>query len=86
MRHGEPISSQRLSKGVNPGITYDPSFEGWMAAIYAGATLDELEKWDSWGYPRQFMAKVIAYYRQKKRVESFTEEAVAKSVNKKGKR
>lgn len=85
MRNGEPIREQRLTKGVNPGISYDQTFEGWLAAIHLGATLDELLKWDNWEYPRAFMARVIAFYRQQKRVESFTEEAVAKSVKKKGK-
>jgi hypothetical protein len=83
MRNGEPISQQSLTKGINPGISYDQTFEGWQAAKFGGADLDQLEKWDNWGYPREFMARVIAFHRQSKRVESFTEEAVAKSVSKK---
>lgn len=86
MRNNEPISGQRLSKGINPGISYDPSFEGWLAARHAGANLDQLEKWDNWQYPREFMARVVAFYRLHNKVESFTEEAVAKSVSKKGKK
>jgi len=83
MRNGEPISGQRLSKGIDPGINYDQTFEGWQAAVNAGATLDELEKWDNWEYPRPFMARVIAFHRLSNKVSSFTEEAVAKSVGKK---
>lgn len=62
---------------MNPGISYSPFYEGFDAAIEAGATLDELEKWVSGGYTSNFMATVIAWNRSRKAIESHTEDAVA---------
>lgn len=36
-------------------------YAGFNAAVSAGATLDELYKWDSGEYPVWFMARVIKW-------------------------
>ena len=44
-RHDVPIADAYIKGAVNSGIKFKMEFEGWEAAVAAGATLDELYKW-----------------------------------------
>lgn len=46
----------------------------------AGATLNELEKWDNGGYDKIFMAKVVAWARGHHVVENNKQDAVARKM------
>jgi hypothetical protein len=55
-------------------------YNEWEAIIAAGATLDELQKWDAGGYPISFKAKVIAWYNLHKLVELHASDAVSRET------
>jgi len=76
-RFGEKIDSYPLKGGVNTGITYSLYYEGLDAAVWAGATLDELEKWYNGGYDSKFMSVVVALYRAHEQIEIHTRQAVS---------
>ncbi len=74
-RNGEPIENVHIRDSVDPHISFSMGFQEWEAAIAAGATLDELLKWDQRGYPKEFMAKVIAWYQNHTLVKAHLEDA-----------
>lgn len=76
-RHNEPILDVRVKHHVDPDIDYSLDFLGWQAAVDAGATLDELVKWDSGLYSRSFMSRVIAWYQLHGAVQAHMEDAMA---------
>lgn len=55
----------------------------WEAAVSAGANLTELEKLESGGYSRVFLAKLVAWYNSRNLVEMHTNDAQTKAANKK---
>jgi hypothetical protein len=85
-RHGEKIEQYPLRNTVNTGIQYNTYFEGIRAAIVAGATLDELNKWVDGGYPQRFMATVVAWYRADGLITRHSDQAVAKAIEQMQKR
>lgn len=50
-------------------------FGEWEAAIAAGATLSELERWDASGFPREFRARVLAWYELHGLIEAHVQDA-----------
>jgi hypothetical protein len=58
-------------------------FAEWEAAIAAGATLDELYKWDSGGYTRTFKSKVIAWHNMHSLVELHKSDAAERAAKRK---
>lgn len=75
-RHGRKISDVGIRGSKDPEIQYKLEFEGWEAAVAAGATLEELHKWYDGGYPRKFMALVIQWNRSHQLVEAHKQDAV----------
>ena len=69
---------------MGTGITYSGHFEGMRAAIAAGATLDELEKWAGGGYDPTFMAQVIAWYRADGLISQHAQDAVMRRRKRRG--
>lgn len=55
-------------------------FRGLQAAIWAGASLDELEKWELGEYNAKFMNTIIAVYNMVHLVQSHVEDAKARSL------
>lgn len=51
-----------VKDAVDARISFSMGFLEWQAAVAAGATLDELLKWERREYPKGFMAKVVAWY------------------------
>lgn len=76
-RHNEPILSVRVNHSVDPDIDYSLEFLGYQAAIAAGATLEELYKWDKGEYSHTFMGRVIARYVLNSAIISHQEDASA---------
>ena len=68
---------------MDPHIGFSMNFLEWEAAVAAGATLDELFRWEQRKFPKPFMAKVIAWYTYHSLVKTHQEDA---SRPKKGKR
>jgi len=64
--------------GVDTGISFSTGYGEWEAAIAAGATLEELEKWDRGLYPVGFKAKVVAWYGLHSLIELHSNDAVAR--------
>lgn len=64
---------------MNTGITYSQGFLEWEAAQLAGLSLWE---WDSGVYPNTFKAKVIAWYRNHKEVETHVQDKVNRAKKK----
>ena len=77
-RWGSPIEDYPLRDSVDTGITYSGYFEGVRAAIGAGATLSELEKWMGGEYDPKFMALVVAWYRADGLIEQHAGDAAAR--------
>lgn len=50
------------------------------AFIAAGATMDELLKYEEGGYPAWFAAKIVAWYRGHALVEANKDDAVARKM------
>lgn len=50
------------------------------AAVWAGATLDELFKWENNEYPSRFKAVVIALYNMAHLVDAHVEDEKAKKM------
>lgn len=63
---------------MDTGISYSMGYSEWEAAIAAGATLDELVKWDKGLYPGNFKAKVVAWYNLHNTIELHANDAVAR--------
>ena len=83
-RNGFAIEEVWLKDGVKTGITYENmTFPLWEAAIAAGATLDELQRIDS--YPREFRAKVVAWHQKHKLVRSHEQDALNRAARRKSK-
>lgn len=61
------------------------AFAEWEAAIAAGATLDELYKWETGGYPKPFRARVIAWHNLHNLVEAHKNDAAAEKVKSRSK-
>lgn len=60
-------------------------FRGLLAAIWAGATLDELEKWERNEYSSQFKATVVAAYNMKHLIDAHVEDEKAKHIERQNK-
>jgi hypothetical protein len=71
---------------VDTGISYSTGFGEWESAIAAGATLDELYKWESNKYPLWFKAKVVAWHNMHVMVELHSSDAVNKKQEAESKR
>lgn len=63
---------------METGIAYSTSYGEWEAAIAAGATLEELEKWDRGLYSTKFKSKVLAWYGLHTLIELHANDAVAR--------
>ena len=83
---GTPIQEASLPNSVNTGIRYNNYFGGIRAAIAAGATLDELEKWINGEYAPRFMAMVFAWYETENLITQHTNAAVGRAMEKHAKR
>jgi hypothetical protein len=85
-RYGQPIQEYPLRDSVGTGISYSPIFEGLRAAVWAGATLDELKRWMDGAYPNEFMARVTALYRLDGLVRQHAEDAVNRAIEKRNRK
>lgn len=88
-RNGRPIDQVRLTEGVNPRINRSQKLVEWEAAIAAGATLEELYKWEQageGGYPSWFKARVIVWHLRHQQYESHVAEAQVKAAKSKAKK
>lgn len=56
-------------------ISYSMEYAGWDAAIAAGATLTELERWDRREFAKEFMAKVVAWHQNHIAIGNHLEDA-----------
>lgn len=73
-----------MRDAVDPHISFSMGFLEWEAAVAAGATLDELVKWEERSYPKQFMAKVVAWYQYHCLVKTHQEDAARPKKGKRG--
>jgi hypothetical protein len=69
-----------LKESIKHGVTYTMGFAEWEAAVAAGATLSDLERWDAGGFPREFKARVLAWHK----LHGLIEAHVAAAGRKKG--
>lgn len=69
---------------MNAGIKYSPAFANLNAAIAAGATLDELLKWEEGDYPGWFKARIIVWHKMTMLIEAVVNMAAAKKAKRKG--
>lgn len=82
-RAGRPIEQYPLTGGVNPHIGMSQRLVEWNAAVAAGATLDELYKWEAMGedgYPSWFKARVMVWHERQMQYHSHVEDAKAKAI------
>lgn len=56
------------------------SYAEFDAAIAAGASLDELFKWTTGGYPRSFKVKVLAWHNLHNAIEMHKSDAMERSA------
>ncbi len=56
-------------------------FRGLRAAVWAGATLDELEKWANHEYSQSFKALIVATYNMAHLVDAHAEDAKARKMD-----
>lgn len=84
-RNGEPIATVPIRDSIRTGIYYNSHYEGIRAAIWANATLDELERWIAGDYDQQFMATVVAAYRADGEIQRHTSAAVNDALRKRAK-
>ena len=76
-----------MRNSVRTGIEFDNwSYPLWDAAVAAGATLDELEKLDEGGYPRELQIKLLAWREMSRLVALHTEDARARALERMEKR
>lgn len=81
-----PIERRRITDAIKHGIDASQGFWEWEAAIAAGATLDELLKWEKiGGYPPLFKAMVMVWFERHRLFESHVEDAKAKAIKSKTK-
>lgn len=80
MKSGEPIEYAHVKGAKSVPISFSRDFDGWTAAISAGATLDELYKWDNGEYPVWFMARVIVWHNAFEAIELHKQAAAAPRV------
>ena len=80
MKAEEPIEQAFVKGAKSVPISFSRDFEGWTAAIAAGATLEELYKWDAGGYPLWFMARVIVWRSMIEAIELHKAAAAAPKV------
>ncbi len=71
---------------MSTGISYSQLYAETDAAIAAGATLDELQKWYENGYPKWFKAMVVVWHTYHHLIEQHKEDAVAQASKSKGKK
>lgn len=64
---------------MDTGIQTGMGFAEWEAAIAAGATLEDLHKWDTGLYPRSFKVKVIAWYNMHSLIELHKSDAIERA-------
>lgn len=62
------------------------SYALWDSAIAAGATVSDLWNIEIGKYPKEFLAKVVAWRRGSVDIANHTEEARAKALEKKTKK
>lgn len=67
-----------LSSGVQTGVNYNSSYEAWQALIECGATIDELIRFENGEFPVWFVAKAMAYNRNRLMIENVVQEALSK--------
>lgn len=87
-RQGRPIDEVQIKDGVDPKISRSQKLLEWEAAIAAGATLDELYKWETMGqegYPSWFKARVLVWYQRHQQFESHSADAQHQAAKKKRK-
>lgn len=75
---GQPISQVTIAKPVSTGINYNSSYEAWQAFVECGATMDELQKFEEGAYPVWFVAKVMAWNRNRLMIENTVQDSLAK--------
>lgn len=84
-KHGEDIRKASLRNEIRPGIRTPLRFRGLQAAVWAGATLDELQKWEMGRYSPRFKAKIIALYNLEHLIKAHVEDEKAKEIDRKSK-
>lgn len=85
-RRGRPIDEYQLKGGINPQIARSHKLVEWEAAIAAGATLDELYKWEVMGpegYPSWFKARVLVWHERHQQFDTHMSEIQAEAAKKK---
>ena len=60
------------------------SFAEWEAAVAAGATLADLERWDAGAFPREFKARVLAWHKLHGLIEAHVQDAARRAAKKGG--
>ncbi len=85
-RNGQKIETVHLRDSINTGIRYNSYFEGIRAAVWAGASLDELGRWIAGEYDQRFMATVVAAYRSDGEIRRHTNAAISAALEKRAKR
>lgn len=78
-----PISDVHVTGGVDAGISYSPGYANLNAAIAAGASMDELLKWEQGEYPQWFMARVVVWHRHVAQIDAVVQNAIQKKAKKK---
>jgi hypothetical protein len=76
-KNGIPIRDAYLKDAINPGISYSMQYTEWEACVAAGL---DLYRWEHRGYPKRFMAKVVAFHNLRNLVEAHVENAKAKAM------
>ena len=84
-KNNRPIEEAPLTNKLNVKISRSAHLVEWDAAIAAGATLDELYKWEQGEYPGWFRALVIVWYERKNQYEAHVEAARAQHMERKSK-
>lgn len=85
-RMGRPIEDIVLKDAVDPKISRSQKLVEWEAAIAAGATLEDLYKWEAMGekgFPSWFKARVLVWYERHSQYEAHVSDAQIKAAKKK---
>ena len=69
-----------MKNKINPGISSGMRFRELRAANWAGATLDELFKWENNEYSPKFKALIVALYNMAHLVDAHVEDEKAKKI------
>jgi hypothetical protein len=84
--HGSPIGDTRVKGAVDPGIGYSMRFAEWEALVEAGATVDELYKYEKGEYPKWFRAMMVGWKNMHDQVKMHAEAAAAEAAERKAKK